>query len=158
MDGKIKKKLKLFLENGQIKEALTFIDLVETTSPTRTDSQHNALFLWFSMIEREAENQGVTWNRLVSHTHQLRVTKENLHVMCKQLQKALWGTSSTKELKKIGHIDVIIDHFTDLFSKVGLELPPFPEDKNKPSTLSNIEMASRIDYPLDDIDQKNDKF
>lgn len=158
MTGEIKKKLKYFLENGQIKEALTFIDLVEITSPARTQKQHNALFLWFSMIEKEAENQGITWNRLVSHTHQLRVTKENLHVMCKQLQKALWGTSSTKELKKIGQIDIIIDHFTDLFSKVGLELPPFPEDKDKPSMFSNIENASNINYPTEELDPKNDKF
>jgi hypothetical protein len=158
MNGEIKKKLKYFLENGQIKEALTFIDLVETTSPPRTQEQHNALFLWFSMIEREAENQGVTWDMVIKYTHQLRITKETLHGMCKSLQQALWKTTSTKELKKIGHIDIIIDHFTDLFSKVGLELPPFPEDKDKPSNFANIEMASRIDYPLDDIDPKNDKF
>lgn len=158
MEANSKKILKDFLNKGQIAEALRFIDLLETTGPTRTESQHNALFLWFSMIEKEAENQGVTWNRLVSHTHQLKVTRENLHVMCKQLQKALWGTTSTRQLKKHGQIDIIIDHFTDLFSKVGLELPPFPEDEDKPSMLSNLEMASKLDYPLEDLDPKNDKF
>lgn len=158
MTAEVKRKLKYFLERGQIQEALTFIDLIETTRPTRTESQHNALFLWFSMIEKEAENQGVTWDMVIKYTHQLRITKETLHGMCKSLQQALWKTTSTKELKKHGHIDVIIDHFTDLFSKVGLELPPFPEDKNKPSMLSNLEAASKIDYPLDDIDPKNDKF
>lgn len=131
MDRRVKARLKYFLENGKIKEALAFIELVEITEPTRTESQHNALFHWFALIEKEAENQGVTWERVIEHTHQLKITKQNLHAMCKQLQQALWGTSSTKELKKIGHIDIIIDHFTDLFSKVGLELPPFPDEKTK---------------------------
>lgn len=98
---------------------------------TRTDSQHKALFLWFSMIEHEAQNQGVTWNQLVGQTHQLKITKEGLHDMAKQLAKALWGVTSTKELRKTGHIDDLIDHFTDLFAKVGLELPAFPSDDQR---------------------------
>ncbi len=98
-------------------------------TPRRTDSQHKALFLWFSMIEHEAANAGITWNQVVGQTHQLKITKEGLHVMAKQLSEALWGIKSTKDLKKTGHIDDLIDHFTDLFSKVGLELPVFPSDE-----------------------------
>lgn len=97
----------------------------------RTESQHNALFLWFDMIEKVAENNGITFDMIIRHTHQLKITKEGLHVLCKQLQEALWGTTSTKDLEKVGHIDEIIDHFTDLFAKEGLELPPFPHDENK---------------------------
>ena len=96
------------------------------SEPTRTESQHSALFLWFSMIEKEAENHGITWDMIIRHTHQLKITKEGLHGMCKNLQKVLWGTSSTKDLKRDGHIDTIIDHFVALFAKEGLELPPFP--------------------------------
>ena len=98
----------------------------EKVEPTRTDSQNGALFLWFSQIEREAENQGITWDMIIRHTHQLRITKEGLHGMCKTLQDGLWKTKSTKELKKIGQIDEIITHFVALFAKEGLELPPFP--------------------------------
>lgn len=120
---------------------------IEVKSP-RTDSQHNALFLWYSMIEKVAENEGITWNQVVGQTHQLKITTEGLHVMGKQLQKALWGTESTKQLKKVGQIDILVDHFVDLFAKVGLELPPFPSDENRPSTLKNIEAARRLpDYP-----------
>ena len=92
----------------------------------RTQSQHNALFLWFSMIEKLCEERGITWDRLIRHTHQIRVTQANLHEACKQLQKALWGTVSTKQLKKQEQIDIIIDHFTDWFAKEELELPSFP--------------------------------
>jgi len=98
----------------------------EKIEPTRTDSQHGALFLWFSQIEREAENAGITWDMIIRHTHQLRITKEGLHGMCKTLQKSLWNTASTKDLKRDEQIDIIIDHFVDLFSKEGLELPRFP--------------------------------
>jgi hypothetical protein len=137
MDRRVKARLKYFLENGKTKEALAFLEIVEITESTRTETQHNALFHWFNLIEKEAENQGVTWERVIEHTHQLKITKQNLHAMCKQLQQALWGTTSTKELKKIGHIDIIIDHFTDLFSKVGLELPPFPDEKHNPRKNKN---------------------
>lgn len=65
--------------------------------PLRTQSQHNSLFLWFQMIEHEAGNAGITWNQLVGKTHQLKITKEGLHVMAKQLSEALWGIKSTKE-------------------------------------------------------------
>lgn len=116
----------------------------------RTESQHNALFLWFSMIEHEAANAGITWNQLVGKTHQLKITKEGLHVMAKQLAEALWGITSTKELKKQGHIDDLIDHFTDLFSKVGLELPVFPSDDTKARPLIEAQkIADNMAYPED---------
>jgi len=118
---------------------------IEVKSP-RTDSQHNALFLWYSMIEKVAEYEGITWNQVVGQTHQLKITTEGLHVMGKQLQKALWGTESTKQLKKVGQIDILVDHFVDLFAKVGLELPPFPSNADKESTLKNIERAKSIPY------------
>lgn len=148
MDSKVKAKIKHFLLNGQINECLQFIELVKVTKVERTQSQHNALFLWFTMIEKEAENAGITWNQLVGHTHQLRITSEGLHIMCKQLQKALWGTTSTKQIQKTGQIEILVQHFADLFSKVGLELPPFPSDKNKHNQLSKaVEMSRTMDYP-----------
>jgi hypothetical protein len=150
MDSKVKAKIKQFLLNGQINECLQFIELVKVTQSERTQSQHNALFLWFTMIEREAENSGVTWNQLVGHTHQLRITSEGLHIMCKQLQKALWGQTSTKQLKKNGQIDILIEHFVDLFSKVGMTLPPFPCDEDKQNQkIKAIDLASNLAYPED---------
>jgi len=130
MNSQQKRSLKEYILNGQTERALTLLNSIDT-APTRTDSQHSALFLWYSMVEREAENAGITWNQLVGKTHQLRITKEGLHEMGKQLQKALWGTTSTKELKKVGQIEILQEHFVDLFSKVGLTLPEFPHDPDK---------------------------
>ena len=109
----------------------------------RTENQHGALFRWFTLIEKEAENEGITWDMIIRHTHQLKITKEALHGMCKTLQRFLWNTTSTKQLKKQGNIDIIIDHFTALFAKEGLELPPFPhiesgeKDKDGKIKISN---------------------
>ena len=147
MTSQQKRSLKELIINGQSERALLLLNSIDTT-PTRTDSQHNSWFLWLSMIEHEAENAGITWNHVVQHTHQLRITKEGLQEMGKQLQKALWGTTSTKELKKTGQIDILIMHFVDLFSKVGLTLPPFPNDEEKENQLiKSLDMASRMTYP-----------
>lgn len=148
MDSDVKKKLLTFLEAGKTAEAIQFIKLVKVKGKTRTDSQHRALFLWYSMIEKEAENAGITFDNVIKHTHQLRVTRENLHELGKQLQKALWGTTSTKELEKVGQIDILVDHFVDLFSKVGLVLPPFPAEENKGNDmLAAHALREKLDYP-----------
>lgn len=105
-------------------------NMINQTGEERTESQARALFLWYSMIEKLAENEGITFDMVIRHTSQLRITKEGLHVLGKQLQKALWGTDSTKTLTKRQQLDILIDHFTDLFAKEGLELPPFPSTES----------------------------
>ncbi len=144
MTSQQKRQLKELILNKQTDRALLLLNSIDTT-PTRTQNQHNALFLWYSMIEQECENAGITWNQLVGKTHQLRVTKEGLHEMGKQLQKALWGTTSTKELKKTGQLEILQEHFIDLFSKVGLTLPEFPSDETKGNDLiKSLELRDKI--------------
>lgn len=147
MDSTVKAKLTEFLRNGQIDKALAFIDLIETKSPVRTDRQNRSMHLWFTLLEKEAENQGVTWDMLVRHTSQLRVTAEGLKSAVKQLIKALWGYTSTTQLKKQGDIDIVIDHMTDWLSKE-MEVPAFPNKEDEATTMKNIERAKALpDYP-----------
>lgn len=146
MDSNTKKKLIQFLENGQTELALNFVKLIKPTGVKRTENQNSAYWLWLTMIEHEAENQGVTWDVVLQHTNQLRVTKENVHEAVKQLTKALWGITSTTQLEKQGHLDIVIDHVTDLFGKAGLEVPPFPCEENN-DTLSSLELRKKLDYP-----------
>ena len=147
MTSQQKRRLKEHIINGDTGLALALLDSIDT-SLTRRDNLLPALFLWFSMIEKEAENAGITWNELVGHTHQLRIPKENLHIMCKQLMKALWGTSSTKELKKTGQIEILEQHFVDLFSKVGLELPPFPSREMENHRLEAAKLRDKLGISL----------
>lgn len=145
MEPEVKRKLIHWLENGQHDHALAFVKLIKPTGKKRTDAQNSAYWLWLTMIEKEAENQGVTWDMVLQNVNQLRVTKENVHEAVKQLTKALWGITSTTQLEKQGHFDVIIDHVTDLFGKVGLELPPFPHEENKGNdTLNSLELKKKL--------------
>jgi hypothetical protein len=147
MDSKIKAKLKEFLINGDIQRALAFLDAVETTSPQRTKKQNDSLHLWLSLIEREAANQGVTWDKIIRHASQLRVTSHGLKGAIHQLIEALWGYTSTTQLKKVGQLEIVIDHMTDWLSKE-MEVPAFPSEDH----LSGVRLAqhnnlSEINYP-----------
>ena len=129
------------------KNASTGQNEPQTHSQIRTSAQHRSLFLWYGQIEQICAESGITWDRLVKHTHQLRVTKENLHEAGKQLQKALWGKASTKELEK-KQIDTLIEHFIEWFAKEGVELPPFPSSEPLTNTkLSQMENLKNEDYP-----------
>lgn len=145
MTSQQKAKLKDYIKNGQTDLALALLSTIDTR-PQRTIKQNSALHLWFNMIEREAENQGVTWDMLVRHTSQLKVTSEGLKSACKQLIRALWGITSTTQLKKTGDLDVVIDHMTDWLSKE-MEVPPFPYEDKEDTLLKNIERAKKLDYP-----------
>jgi len=151
MDTKVKAKLIKFLENGQVDLALSFLKLIKADSPARTNSQNRSLHLWLSMIEHEAENQGVTWDKLIKHTSQLRVTSEALKSAIKQLIKALWGHTSTTQIKKTEQLNIVIDHVTDWLSKE-MEVPAFPCDEEKQKLdgqrIGAINNLSREDYPV----------
>ena len=129
MDSQTKYRLKQYILNGETDKAVTLLNSIDTR-PTRTPSQNSSLHRWFNLREREAENQGVTWDMLIKHTSQLRVTSEGLKSACKQLIKALWGYDSTTQIKKTGDLDKVIDHMTAWLSKE-MEVPPFPHDPDK---------------------------
>ena len=70
----------------------------------------------------------------------------NLKWLWKLLQKALFKTRSTTELKKIGQIEVVYDNFNKLMierTKGEISLPPFPcRELTK-------KKEKEIDYPND---------
>lgn len=117
-----------------------------------TRQQQKSLFSWFEMISTEAERQGVTFDMIIRHTHQLKITRPGLHALCKTLIKPLFGYQSTTEIQKTGDLDIIIDHFTDLLGKE-MEVPPFPHDPEKQKEnergykLAAHEAAQDDDYP-----------
>lgn len=134
----VKAKLTQFLEKGQVQEALSFLKLIKADSPVRTKKQNDSLHLWLDMIEHEAAKQGVTWDKVIKHTSQLRITSEALKAAVRQLIQVLWGYTSTTQIKKQGQLDIVIDHMTDWLSKE-MEVPSFPVDEKK--HLSGVKMA-----------------
>ena len=153
MQHEIKAKLIKYLENGQSDLALSLLNTIKTTRTPRTPAQNRAFHSWLNMIEHEAENQGVTWDMLIRHTSQLRVTSEALKLACKQLIQVLWGYTSTTQLKKTGDLDVVINHMTDWLSKE-MEVPAFPCDEQK--TLqenSGYKGGGKVDYPTTEYEK-----
>lgn len=143
MDSNTRKKLIHFLENGKYDEALSFVKLLKPQGSPRTAKQNGSLHLWFNLIEKEAENQGITQNMLIKHTTQLKVTSEWLKSACKQLIGALWGYTSTTQLKKQGDIDIVIDHMTDWMSKE-MEVPAFPSELKENDLLASLELRKKL--------------
>ena len=114
--------------------------------PQRTNSQNAGMHLWFRQIADICQNQGVTMNLVISHTHDVMVTPDAVKGLWKAFMQALYKKKSTTELKKIGEIDTLIDHMVALFAKVEVELPPFPhEDKNV--KLKAMENLKNEEYP-----------
>ena len=114
----------------------------------RTGDQNSALHLWFRQIADICQNQGVTMNLIIKHTHDVMVTEYGVKALWHVLQKALYGTESTKELRKNGQIDRTLDHFTALFAKEEVVLPPFPHDPTKNNVrLTAMENLKKNDYP-----------
>ena len=119
-----------FKVRPRLVEFMKTVNVVEG-KPTRTSSQNNALHLWFSQIADICQNQGVTWNMLIKHTVDVAVTAEGVKNFWKVLQKALYGTESTTELKKTGQIEKMVEHFALFMGKEEVEIPPFPSNEFK---------------------------
>ena len=148
IEGILFDKDKSFLIKSRMVEFMKTVKVVEGTKPTRTSSQNNALHLFFKQISDTCQNQGVTMNLIIKHTHDVAVTPYGVKALWHVLQKALYGTESTTELKKTGQIDTMYDHFVALFAKEEVEIPPFPSDETK--TLENLapmKNTSTQDYP-----------
>lgn len=126
---------------------------VKEEASTRTSQQNKAIHKWFDDIAKLCQNEGVTMNLLIGHTHDVMVTKDAVKALWKALQEALFATESTTELKKTGQIEIMIDHFVALFAKEEIELPPFPNDADKQmENLSGVKLGQVAnlkggDYP-----------
>ena len=128
-----------------LSNVLKYLGTLETVEETelRTEQQHKSLFFWFGQIEKICAEIGITIPMLMRHVIELQVKKAWLHWLWKVLQKALFGTDSTKKLEKVGQIDDMQDHFVALFAKEGVELPPFPSNEtNMTSTREDPAFAS----------------
>lgn len=121
---------KPFLARMRLQEFLKTVEVQETTKEdsSRTKKQSDSLHLWFRQIADICQKQGVTFDLIIKHTNQVAVTEYGVKSLWHVLQKALYGTESTRELKKTGQIDRMVDHFVALFAKEEVELPPFPSE------------------------------
>lgn len=151
MPSEVKAKLIEFLENGQVDLALSFLKNIEVQAGTRTGSQNSAMHLWYTQVADECNKNGVDAKLVMSKVIRMDMTPEFIKAMWKTLQRALFKTESTTQLKKTGQIDRVYDHFVRFFAdEFELELPPFPHDEKKTLAGIRIEQVNNLsvtNYP-----------
>ena len=130
---------------------------VESQTPTvepkkpRSTAQNSSLHLWLSMIAHEANNMGLTLQNLVEKVQkiEIRPSTENLkEIFVKPYIKSAYNLDSTTKMNT-EQLNETYDAMNKLFSYYWHISIPFPSDENKESTLKNIEMASKMNYPED---------
>lgn len=100
---------------------------------TRTNPQNNSLHLLFSQVSKECMDKGIEMREIVKDEFPIPCTPENIKMLWKLLQKAMFGTLSTTQLKKTGDIDKLYDAFNRILierTKGEVVLPPFPSMEN----------------------------
>jgi len=98
----------------------------------KTRSQENAYHLWFRQIAETCQENGITLPMIMKASEkgiEMEVTPEIVKEIWRFAQKKMFGKSSTTELSKQGEIDRLIDVFVLFFSKMEVELPPFPSNE-----------------------------
>lgn len=73
---------------------------------TRTGRQNRAMHLYFDLVAEEANNAGYEMRDLVLDNIPIRITPESVKELWKAMQKAMFDTTSTTELKtdQVGEI------------------------------------------------------
>lgn len=125
----------------------------ETKEPEEdrlTGSQFSALHLYCKHLSEALNDAGLTIQVVLAEAMEINWTPERVkELLWKKSQAQLFGTKSTKELKKTGQIDLIVDHINRyLGEKFELEHVPFPNEEGKNNIrLNAINNLSTPDYP-----------
>lgn len=155
MDSKVKQKLKTFLLNGQIQEALRFIDLVETIDGNYTDSQRKGVWKYMTMKAEQLNDAGLDVRKVMKPTFNIPWTKDMVHdLLWIPIQKVMYRTKTMRSLKKLQVSEIYKVIEREFGEKHHLDSIPFPCDeerqKEEATTMKNIEMAKKIDYPTEE--------
>lgn len=78
-------------------------------------------------------DKGIDMREIVREEVPIQCTPENIKMLWKLLQGALFGTKSTTELKKSGEIEVVYDNFNKIISErtnFEVSLPMWPSEES----------------------------
>lgn len=104
----------------------------------RTESQNNAMWLFMTQLAESLNNAGKDMRIVLKPTYSIPWTKDSVHDhLWIPLQKAMYGTDSTKFLHKIEQVDRIHEVIMrEMGEKHQIEYIPWPNDPD-PSPLKN---------------------
>jgi hypothetical protein len=99
----------------------------------RTQSQNNALWLFFTLLAKELNEAGLDMRKVLKPTYNIPWTKDSIHDhIWIPFQKAMYKTNSTTFLHKQEQIDKLHETIMrELGEKHGVEFIPFPVDMQK---------------------------
>jgi hypothetical protein len=87
------------------------------------------------MISKELNERGITMKQVMTSMKEYEIKPTMLGLkegVWKPIQEAMFGTTSTKDLKKSEkQIDDIVDVMTKIFIPMEVTLPPFPSLEGK---------------------------
>lgn len=114
---------------GLVKEAMKVMGLNATSvkhiSDLKSDSQRNALHLWFDQIATEAEVRGQTVDMWIKHPTEMKITESLLKDSFRAIGKKLYGWKSTEDAKK-DELAVVVKIFDKaVLERLGINIP-FP--------------------------------
>lgn len=128
------------LKNNDIKKLIDFLLSAKDQSievkihkNTRTNRQNRALHLYFTLVAEEANNAGYEMRDLVLDNIPIRITLESVKELWKTMQKAMYGTTSTTQLKT-NQISEIYDGMNIVISerlKLSISFPNWDYNNNK---------------------------
>ena len=166
MTKKEKEQLIAILNPSDVKDkisarlkALRYLDTVQITeepkSP-RTGHQNNALWLFLGIFADKCVEMNISMRKIYEMTRQFDVpmTKDRAHDVWIWFQKNLFNTERTRDLKKVGQIelvhDVMMKNMGELFH---MEYIPFPVDEKRHmeelsgEKIGSINNKSNQNYP-----------
>jgi hypothetical protein len=154
MTSQEKNKLKEFLINRDIDRALAFLEAVEVHEGNYTDSQRNAAWLYMTMKAKQLNEAGLEMRKVLKPTYELPWTKDSFHDhIFIPIQKAMFGTTSMRSLKKLQVSKVYDVIERELAEKFGVDIIEFPSDEKR--QMANLggyktragQGTEGVDYP-----------
>jgi len=128
-----------------------YLATVKPKGSKRTNDQNAALHLWFDWVATTLNDAGYGVQAILKETVELQWTPEQVkEILWKSVQKPLFKLESTKELSKVGQIDLVYDHLVRFLGEEPfcIEVPPFPSNPDKDKIkLQAMENLKKTDYP-----------
>jgi hypothetical protein len=150
MDSKLKAKFRELLLNRDIDRALAFLELVETHGGNYTDSQRKGAWKYMELRAEQLNDAGLDIRKVMKPTFNIPWTKDNVHdLLWIPIQKALFGTTSMRALKKlqVTKVHAVIER--ELAQSFGVDIIPFPSEETNLAgvRLGAMNNLSAKDYP-----------
>jgi hypothetical protein len=88
----------------------------EVTKEKRTTKTNSALHKWFSLVSEEANEKGLTLDKLYTSPQNMRITEHFLKDLFREYGRVMYGKESTSNLTK-EEINKLIKVFEQVFSE-----------------------------------------